>query len=58
MALLMGNRYKLKLDIGDPVDVSSLDAASHPITVLTGIDEFEFTPEQIETLKKYFREGA
>ncbi len=58
LGIVMGNRYRLKLAVSDPVEIVRLDAMSHPLAVMTGTDAFTLSPEQAAALKKYLQGGG
>lgn len=58
LAILLGNRYHLNLRVEGPVDLADLDAAKHPIAVMTGEGTFQLTDAQIASLKKFFQDGG
>ena len=58
LAIHMGNRYRIKLDVTSPLPIAELDARSHPVAAMTGTDAFSLDEQETGSLKKYFREGG
>lgn len=58
LAILMSNRYRLKLDLSKPVEIEQLRAGLHPLAVMTGTEAFTLSEAQKQALKKYFRRGG
>jgi len=58
LAILIGNRYEVKLDVDEPIDIAELDPAEHPVALFSGEGSFELTPAQSEALKVYLAAGG
>jgi hypothetical protein len=58
LAILMGNRHEVKLDVDDPIDIVELDPREHPVALFSGEGPFELTPAQSEALRTYIAAGG
>jgi len=58
LAILIGNRHEVQLDVDDPIDIASLDPQTHPVALLSGEGAFELTASQAEALRNYLADGG
>ncbi len=58
LAVIVGNRYSVKLEVTPPMSMTDLDAAEHPVAAMTGTDEFELTALEAAALKEYLSAGG
>ena len=58
MAILMGNRHRIKLDVDKPMPMTDLDATKWPVAVLTGTGAFPLTPAEGQALRQYVVGGG
>ncbi|RPI63546.1 MAG: DUF4159 domain-containing protein, partial [Planctomycetaceae bacterium] len=58
LAILMGNKHQIKLDVTEPMDIAKLDVSKWPVATMTGTDDFTLTDAELEALKKYLESGG
>lgn len=58
LAIVMGNKQKVKLDVTGWVTFDDLDASKQPILAMTGTDDFKLSPGQADSLRKYLAAGG
>jgi len=58
LAVIMGNRYKIKLEVSRPTNITELDAGAWPVAAMTGTEAFVLSEAEAEALKKYFAAGG
>ena len=57
-AILMGNRYRVKVDLAGPMDPTGLEYPRHGLAVMTGTSDFALTDAQKRALRAYCRAGG
>jgi hypothetical protein len=57
-AILMGNRYGIKLNIREPIDITDLDARKCAIAVCTGTEELELSAKEAKAFGDFFAQGG
>jgi len=57
-AILMGNRYRVKVDLAGPMDPAGLEYPRHAMAVMTGTSAFALTDAQKRALRAYCRAGG
>ncbi len=57
-AILMGNRYGIKLNVREPIDIADLDARKCAIAVATGTADLELTAKETKALGDFFAQGG
>jgi hypothetical protein len=57
-AILMGNRYGIRLNVREPIDITGLDAGKCAIAVCTGTEELELSPAEAKALGDFFAQGG
>ena len=58
LAIIMGNRHSIKLEVARPMPMAALDAAKYPVAAMTGTDEFKLTSQEQQALKQYLTGGG
>jgi len=58
LAIRLANRYRLKLQVTNALEIKHLDAELYPLAVMTGTDSFSLSDDQLEALKGYFDRGG
>lgn len=58
LALLMGNRHRIRLEIGGPMEIADLKADEFPIAAFTGTDAFTLSFGEKAALKQYLLAGG
>jgi len=58
LAVLIGNRHQVKLEIDEPLDIAKLDPKANPVTLFSGEGSFDLSPQQTAALKKYLAGGG
>jgi hypothetical protein len=58
LAIELASRYRVKLEVAEPVDIARLDANRDGVTVMTGTDAFQLSGEQAAALREYFADGG
>ena len=58
LAILVGNRFGVKLDVTEPMHVTKLDARQWPVAHLTGTDPFELSAAEKKALGDYLVAGG
>ena len=58
LAVIVGNRHGVKIDVTPHVRIADLDATKHPLAVLTGTEEIKLSEQQLASLGQYFRDGG
>ncbi len=58
LAIIMGNRHGIKLEVAGPMPIAALDAAKYPVAAMAGTDEFKLTSQEQQALKKYLTAGG
>ena len=57
-AIMMANRHRIKVEIGEPAELISLDAAKTPVGLLTGTTAVTLDTAQQAALAKYVQAGG
>ncbi len=57
-ARLMGRRYQIKIDAGDPIDIEKLGESDARLATLTGTGPFTFSQQQREAFEKFVTDGG
>ena len=58
LAILMGNKQQVRLDVTGPMDIAGLDFAKYPIAAMTGTGDFKIKMAEAAVLKKFFAAGG
>jgi len=58
LAILMGNRYRIRLVVADPMDIIMLDPQKHPVAAMTGTGDFALSEAERAMLKHYLASGG
>ncbi len=58
LAIIMGNRHSIKLEVGGPMPMAKIDAAKYPVAAMTGTDEFKLTGQEKQALVDYLTAGG
>jgi len=58
LAIELGNRYSVKLEIDKHVDLADLDAKRYPLAVMTGTGAFTLSEAQAGVLREFFHGGG
>jgi hypothetical protein len=58
LAIFLGNRFGVKLELSDLMDISALDAKDWPIAHMTGTDAFKLSEADTAALRKFFAAGG
>jgi len=58
LAVLMGNRHKIRLEVSPPVAIADLDPSKWPIAAMTGTGALTLTPKETTALKNYLAAGG
>ncbi|MDP6546830.1 MAG: DUF4159 domain-containing protein [Phycisphaerae bacterium] len=58
LAIWMGNRHRIKLNVTDPMDITKLDAKKWPVAAMTGTGDLDLSTEEQTALKRYFNSGG
>ena len=57
-SILMGNRYRVKVEVSSPMELKDLKASDWPIAAMTGTSSFTFTEDERQALRKYLTDGG
>jgi hypothetical protein len=57
-AILMGNRYGIRLNVREAIDIADLDARKCAIAVCTGTEELELSAKEAKALGDFFAQGG
>jgi len=57
-AILMGNRYGVKVDVSDPVEIPRLDATRCPVAAMTGVTAFRLSEAERAGLRRFLQAGG
>ncbi|MCE5278632.1 MAG: DUF4159 domain-containing protein [Planctomycetaceae bacterium] len=58
LALLMGVRHNIELQVLGPLPIERLDPRTHPVASLCGTGDFRLNPAQTQALKNYLLGGG
>ncbi len=58
LAIRVHNRFRVRLDVSEPMPIVDLDANDRPIAHMTGTDLFELSEPEKTALRKFFAAGG
>lgn len=58
LAILLGNRHRVRLEVSPLREIASLDAKDWPLAHMTGTDAFELSAAERQALRRYFQAGG
>jgi hypothetical protein len=58
LAIWMGNRLRIELNVTDPMDITQLDPKKWPVAAMTGTGNLDLSTEELAALKRYFDAGG
>ena len=58
LAVVMGNRYAIRLVVDGPMDIVALDPEKHPVAAMTGTGAFTLSDGDLTLLKHYLASGG
>lgn len=58
LAILMGNRHRIRLEVSPPVAIAALDPSRWPVAAMTGTASFALTAGEAAALTKYLTGGG
>ena len=58
LAIIMGNRRGIRLDVSEPMPAAKLDAKDWPLAAMTGTEAFTLSSAEAAALMKYLSDGG
>lgn len=58
LAILMGNRYQINLEVSQPMELTKLNVRDWPVAHMTGTDSFTLSLDEEIALRKYLQKGG
>ncbi|MDY6913074.1 MAG: DUF4159 domain-containing protein [Planctomycetota bacterium] len=58
LAILMGNRHHIRLEVSEPMNIVELDAEKFPVAAMTGTETFRLSEAETISLQRFLASGG